>query len=321
MSLTAAPASSGIVGLYLKNSERDSELGEHMAGMLERVSPGPRASAMVAVYGPQAPEGWLKLSLHHAERSYDWPALADRLGRFRGCTPELRVRGRGAVIAVRAGESALRDYLRAHAPDVSCLGAGGRLELWEEDVSPAELSGRLGLHTLAGSHWLGHIGSAAPHALAAAEAELFPVGLDLCVVHHGALGRPHRLQEKLRREGIELHSQRDAALAAAFLTWQLQQGANLAAAMQSGVTEFAGFGTLAVGTRDGLAVVRNGSNADTLLLAEHEDYVAMASERAIFSDLPDIDRARIWHPTPGTLHVWARPEAITDEASDFLAVL
>ncbi len=42
------------------------------------------------------------------------------------------------------------------------------------------------------------------------------------------------------------------------------------------------------------------------ILAETDDYVAMASEYQALSSLPGIERAKVWEPAPATLYVWER---------------
>ena len=42
------------------------------------------------------------------------------------------------------------------------------------------------------------------------------------------------------------------------------------------------------------------------VLAETDDYVAMASEYQALTSLPNIDQARIWEPEPATIYSWQR---------------
>ena len=45
------------------------------------------------------------------------------------------------------------------------------------------------------------------------------------------------------------------------------------------------------------------------VLAETDDYVAMASEYQALASLPGIDKAKVWEPAPATLYVWERESA------------
>lgn len=42
------------------------------------------------------------------------------------------------------------------------------------------------------------------------------------------------------------------------------------------------------------------------MIAETDDYVAMASEYRALANLPGIKDARVWEPEPAKLYVWER---------------
>jgi len=41
------------------------------------------------------------------------------------------------------------------------------------------------------------------------------------------------------------------------------------------------------------------------VLAENDDWVAMASEFRSLAYLPNIDKAKIWEPAPATVYTWS----------------
>jgi amidophosphoribosyltransferase len=45
------------------------------------------------------------------------------------------------------------------------------------------------------------------------------------------------------------------------------------------------------------------------VLAETDDYVAMASEYRALTGLPGIENARLWEPEPGKVYTWGRNAA------------
>ncbi|NKX52781.1 glutamine amidotransferase, partial [Arthrobacter deserti] len=57
-------------------------------------------------------------------------------------------------------------------------------------------------------------------------------------------------------------------------------------------------------TRDSMAVVRDPIACKPAIIAETEDYVAMASEFRALAGLPGIDNARIFEPEPGKVYTW-----------------
>jgi amidophosphoribosyltransferase len=65
-----------------------------------------------------------------------------------------------------------------------------------------------------------------------------------------------------------------------------------------------GFYTFAVGTADGFAVLRDPIACKPAVLAETDDWVAMASEFRAISVLPGAEDAETWEPAPGRVYVW-----------------
>ena len=54
----------------------------------------------------------------------------------------------------------------------------------------------------------------------------------------------------------------------------------------------------------GTTVVRDRIACKPAILAETDDYVAMASEYQALAGLPGIKSARLWEPDPGEVYVW-----------------
>ena len=65
-----------------------------------------------------------------------------------------------------------------------------------------------------------------------------------------------------------------------------------------------GFYTFAVGTRAGFAVLRDPIACKHAVLAETDDWVAMATEYRAIATLPGADQAEIWEPVPGRIYTW-----------------
>ena len=82
--------------------------------------------------------------------------------------------------------------------------------------------------------------------------------------------------------------------------------ATLPEAMEAGLKDLDGFYTFAVGTPEGFAVVRDPIACKPAILAETDDWVAMASEYRALATLPGADDAKIWEPQPATVYSWSR---------------
>lgn len=117
------------------------------------------------------------------------------------------------------------------------------------------------------------------------------------------------MRQELKREGINFETDNDTEVAAGYLTWRLQQGDSLAQALDGALEALDGFFTFAIGTRNGFAVIRDPIACKPAVLAETDDYVAMASEYQALASLPGIANAKVWEPAPATLYVWERESA------------
>ena len=131
-------------------------------------------------------------------------------------------------------------------------------------------------------------------------------GLDLCLVHNGSLSNHNRLRVFLRGEGIEFQTDNDSEVAAGYLTWRLSEGDDLETALERCLTDLDGFYTFAVGTADGFAVLRDPIACKPAVMAETDDWVAMASEYRAIAALPGAEDARLWEPEPGRVYSWQR---------------
>ena len=95
-------------------------------------------------------------------------------------------------------------------------------------------------------------------------------------------------------------------MAAGYLTWRLREGDSLEEALKAGLKDFDGFYTFAVGTREGFAVLRDPIACKHAVMAETDDWVAMATEFRAIAKLPGSDKARIWEPAPSQIYSWSR---------------
>jgi len=296
----------GIVGLYLKKPELEAQLGKLFEPMLLAMTDRGPDSAGFAIYGDEVADGWVKLTLQATDSGYDWQALMGTLeGRLR-CSLDWFQNASAAVLKVQAEEPAVRAALAELAPAVRVMSAGQSIEILKGMGLPEEISQRFGLAKMKGSHIIGHTRMATESAVTMEGSHPFSTGADLCLVHNGSLSNHFRLRQELKREGISFETENDTEVAAGYLTWRLQQGDNLEQALNGALNDLDGFFTFAIGTRDGFAVIRDPIACKPAVLAETDDYVAMASEYQALSSLPGIDQAKVWEPEPATLYVWER---------------
>ena len=296
----------GIVGLYLKNPELESRIGELFKPMLIAMTDRGPDSAGFAIYGDEVGEGWVKLTLRHPDADYDWEALATRLKTELQLELSWFQNASVAVFKVHAEEATLREWLSEEAADVLILSVGQSIEILKEVGLPEKIAETFNLEGMKGSHIIGHTRMATESAVTMEGSHPFSTGMDLCLVHNGSLSNHNRLRENLKREGIAVETQNDSEVAAGYLTWRLQEGDSLKEALEHALEDLDGFFTFTIGTRNGFAVMRDPIACKPAVLAETDDYVAMASEYQALTTLPGIENARVWEPEPATFYVWER---------------
>ena len=294
----------GIVGLYLKNESLHPELGRLFKPMLvEMTSRGPD-SAGVAIYrDPVGDDEW-KFSLAHDDVRHDWDGLATALGDSLGATARISRRDTHALLVTDADEASVGTWLADEAPGVRLVGSGKSVEIYKETGLPEDVYARFGLESATGGHMIGHTRMATESAVTTAGSHPFATGADLCLVHNGSLSNHNRLREQLKRQGVTFGSENDSEVAAAYLTWKLRNGVSLKRALEDALDDLDGFFTFCVGTRDGFAVLRDPIACKHAVLAETDDWVAMATEYRAIATLPGSETARIWEPRPATVYSW-----------------
>ncbi|MFZ3023243.1 class II glutamine amidotransferase [Pseudomonas sp.] len=299
----------GIVGLYLKNKALESQLGALFEPMLQAMTDRGPDSAGFAIYGDEVKDGWVKLTLQATTENFDWKALMGALEGRLGCSLDWFQNASASVLKIQAAEAPVRQALAELAPSVRIMSAGQSIEILKGMGLPVEISQRFGLAKMKGSHIIGHTRMATESAVTMEGSHPFSTGADLCLVHNGSLSNHFRLRQELKREGIHFETENDTEVAAGYLAWRLQQGDSLKEALDHSLEALDGFFTFAIGTRNGFAVIRDPIACKPAILAETDDYVAMASEYQALSSLPGIEHAKVWEPAPATMYIWERESA------------
>ena len=299
----------GIAGLYTKSPVLQAQVGQHLARMLEQLAFRGPDSAGVAFYRDPAPAGSCKVSLCAPDAATDWQAIGEELAGAFGGASAPSVRASHATFVVRAEAEAVQRWLAEHRPELVLMSAGSSIEIYKEAGAPGEFVRRFEIEQIDASHALGHTRMATESRVTTAHSHPFSTGLDLCLVHNGSLSNHNRLRRNLSREGIQFQTDNDSEVAAGYLTWRLREGASLEQALEGCLEDLDGFYTFAVGSADGFAVLRDPIACKPAVMAETDEWVAMASEYRAIAVLPGAQDADSWEPEPGRVYIWgsARP--------------
>lgn len=293
----------GIVGLYPKNPELEARLGDLLAKMLVQMSDRGPDSAGFALYRDPVDDGLVKITLQ-AAGDVDWTGLEKRLKTQFGDGLVLTPVANHAVIVTDAAPETFIQWIQAQVPQCRITSWGQSIEIYKEKGSPAEVIERFGLKHVSATHALGHTRMATESAVTTEHSHPFSTGLDLCLVHNGSLSNHNRLREFLKTQGIFFQTDNDSEVAAGYLTYRLHLGDSLNEALEHALEDLDGFYTFAIGTRHGFAVLRDPIACKPAVLAETEDWVAMASEFRAIAQLPGAEHARVWEPEPATVYSW-----------------
>ncbi len=296
----------GIAGLYLKSESLQPQLGAHLSRMLEQLSFRGPDSAGVAFYRDPAPPGSSKVSLYSPDPEQDWSALGAELRRAFRKVSAAHVRATHAVFVIGADADDAQAWLAEHHPELRVMSAGTTIEIFKEAGLPTEFIRRFELERVDGTHALGHTRMATESRVTTQHSHPFSTGRDLCLVHNGSLSNHNRLRRSLMREGIRFGTDNDSEVAAGYLTWRMREGASLEQALEGCLEDLDGFYTFAVGTVDGFAVLRDPIACKPAVMAENDEWVAMASEYRAIAVLPGADEAATWEPEPGRVYSWSK---------------
>jgi amidophosphoribosyltransferase len=293
----------GIVGLLLRNPDLRPRLGELMLPILVGMSSrGPEAAGL-AVFDADA-RGAMKASLFSDARGYAWETLAARHRARFGADAEVLATGQHAVLRSAQGAAALRGWLQAEFPELHLLALGHSITLHKDIGTPAAIAERYGFARMTGTHVVGHTRMATESAVTPAHSHPYTAGEDFCLVHNGSLSNPYEIRRMLEPRGIAFETDCDTEAACRFLEWRTREGDDLRTALQRGFEVFDGFYTFLMGDATQLALVRDTFACKPAVVAEHADWVAIASEFHALAHLPGIEAARIFEPVPEHIYVW-----------------
>ena len=303
----------GIVGLFLKDASLEPELGGLLTSMLVTMTDRGPDSAGIAIYGDEV-AGRMKLVVQSDTPDVSFAGLDAALGAAMGAAVTMSVKSTHAVLSIPAGSLlSARAALAAIDPGLRVMSRGAALEIYKEVGLPRDVAARFDIASMSGTHGIGHTRMATESAVTTMGAHPFNTGDDQCLVHNGSLSNHNSLRRKLRREGIHIETENDTEVGAAYLTWQMQNGASLGEALQSSLDDLDGFFTFVVGTKDGFGVVRDPIACKPAVMAETDQYVAFGSEYRALVDLPGIETARVWEPEPATVYFWRHDKAPTSQ--------
>ena len=294
----------GIVGLFLKDRTLDQELGQLLSQMLITMSDRGPDSAGIAIYGEPSKEE-SKITVQSSNHSEDFDVLENIYEQEAWDNVRLSRKDNHAVITTDTVHlKNILTYINDHMSNLRIMSIGNSVEIYKETGLPAEVIKRFSIDHMSGTHGIGHTRMATESAVTTLGAHPFSTGPDQCLVHNGSLSNHNNLRRDLIRDGINIETDNDSEIAAAYLTNRMAKGISLRNALEESLNDLDGFFTFVVGTKQGFGVLRDPIACKPAVMAETEKYVAFGSEYRALVDLPGIDTAYIWEPEPATVYFW-----------------
>lgn len=298
----------GIVGLLVKTPALRARLGELMVPMMIGMTERGPDSAGLAVFTAPLPAGRRKISVFagyvEGGDRYDWPALVAALNRDLDARAEVIATGNHGIISFAIDPATVRTWIAGHQPLLKVFSTGRSIDLYKDIGTPAEVAARYGFAGFTGTHLVGHTRMATESAVTPDRAHPFTAGEDFCLVHNGSLSNPNGIRRMLAPHGIRFDTDNDTEAATRFLEWRLREGDELKAALQKGFEVLDGFYTFLMGTPTELALIRDPFACKPAVVAETDDYVAIASEFRSLAHLPGVGHAHVFEPAPEEMYVW-----------------
>jgi glutamate synthase domain-containing protein 1 len=298
----------GIVGLLIKKESARASLGEMLAPMLACMSDRGPDSAGLAVFGEHnttRSKARRRFSLFSGDAQIDWNALKARFTKESAIPAEIESIYNNAVLTADCDERTFAAWVAEAYPDLRLLSVGRSIHMFKDICAPAELIRQYHIPELRGSHAVGHTRMATESAVSPAHAHPFTAGEDFCLVHNGSLSNPYSLRRMLERRGIHFETDNDTEAACRFLEWRMREGETLDEAIKQAFVELDGFYTLLMATSDRMVLLRDPFACKPAVVAETDDYVAIASEFRSLAHLPGVNKARMFEPSPERIYSWS----------------
>jgi glutamate synthase domain-containing protein 1 len=299
----------GIAALQLRNPSLHPQMGSLLSSMMCQIVDRGPDSAGLAVYDTPGlvSKGTSTLSLLGKDQGLPAADITASLENLLSpsAAPAVRVVGDTTLVSAAVGTDLLVKAVSETLPGSTIIGRGEHVAVMKSVGHPMDIAAEHGLEAMSGSQGLSHTRMATESAVTAGGSHPFSVADDLCLVHNGSFSNHATIRRELKREGVVFDSDNDTEVGARYIASRLQQGDTLEEALVNLGKVFDGFYTLVVTTADSMAVVRDPIACKPAIIAETDDYVAMASEYRALAALPGIETARIFEPEPGKVYTWS----------------
>ncbi len=291
----------GIVGIYLKNKKYHKDLGKFLSGMMNNMATRGPDSAGFAIYSSEN-KNKFKYSICFKDINSS-ELKKNLLKKIKDA--KIKIISDHIVIETSLNPSKVLNIINKFE-NLSIVGYGNAIEIFKQVGNPKDVVENFNLEKFSGSHAIGHTRMATESAITTDGSHPYSTGQDECLVHNGSLSNHNNLRRSLKKRGIKIKSQNDTEVAAGYISNGLSNNKSLKETLMDGLKDLDGFYTFISGTKNGMAIVRDEIACKPAVVAETNDYVAIASEFQAMAHLPGVNNAKIFEPDPGLVYSWGQ---------------
>lgn len=276
----------GIVGFLDRLDRRDFPTGRVLLAMLDALACRGPDSAGAALLGPEPREGTWTVRIALGDRVEDSLVLkrldclgaiddVESMGTESGGSVRFRFRPQAGVTA-----DDLERALGARRGGLEVLGLGSRLDLVKQVGSPSQLDAAYGLSEWRGPLAIGHTRMSTESRIDLSHSQPFWAhgAPDLATVHNGHVTNYHQLRRRYEQQGVVFYTENDSEVIGVYLRDRLARGRSLQEALADSILDLDGAYNYLVLSSEGLGVVRDRFGFKPLMLAETDEFVAVATE-------------------------------------------
>ena len=292
----------GIVGIYLKSKRFEGSLGNMLSDMLINMGSRGPDSAGFAIYKEDEEENFkYSLCLNGADYEKFKKEILNKI-----TISKIEKNSDHVIMKSKDHPSVVIKVLNKNFKEISIVGYGKSIEIFKQVGEPKDVVKKFNLHNFTGTHGIGHTRMATESAITTDGSHPYSTGEDECLVHNGSLSNHNNLRRKLKKGGINFNSENDTEVAAGYISKNLSNKKSLNDTLKDGLKDLDGFYTFITGTRKGFAVLRDEIACKPAVIAETDDYVAIASEFQAMAHLPNVNNAKIFEPEPAVVYSWGK---------------
>jgi len=298
----------GIVGYLDKKSDPEFSIGRTLLGMLQALSCRGPDSAGVAFFGSSS-DWHIRLSGPEGSNSESFIGTLRKLG-----IAVHRHYHNGvydAVLSKRSDIATLEDQIQLALPGTEVICLGRCLDLVKQVGSPEKLEATYEISKRTGSHGIGHTRLSTESRVDLSHSQPFWAhGVpDLATVHNGHITNYHKLRRLYEQQGYRFYTENDSELIGVYLRCCLEHKLSLEDALRASLDDFDGSFSYLAATEDTLAFVRDRYGFKPLMVAETDQFVAIATEEIALRQTLGEDFV-VCEPSPGSVGIWHTQPAL-----------